>query len=57
MRIQNAKTLEDIEGLLEGYLGEVPADRYSTLNGLALREEFLELLEHDGARRAGVNVG
>ncbi len=31
MRIQNAKTLEDIEGLLEGYLGEVPADRYSTL--------------------------
>ncbi len=33
MRVQNAKTLEDIEGLLEKYFEEVPGDRYRLRRG------------------------
>ncbi len=33
MRVQNAKTLEDIEGLIEGYLEEVPGDRHRLRGG------------------------
>lgn len=33
MRVQNAKTLGEIEGLLEAYLSEVPADRHRLRGG------------------------
>ncbi len=33
MRVQNAKTLDEIEGLLEAYLAEVPGDRHRLRGG------------------------